>query len=358
MSALHHQFAQPLLAWHAVHGRHDLPWQNPKTAYHVWISEVMLQQTQVKTVIPYFTQFIQHFPDVQSLANATEDKVLALWSGLGYYSRGRNLYKAAQVICEQHHGNIPDTTEELIKLPGIGESTAAAIASLAYNKRTAILDGNVKRVLSRYFLIKDNLDSSKVKQRLWTVADECMPSNNCSEYTQAIMDLGATCCLSKNPNCHRCPLNATCQAFLHKQTADIPKKKAKKKKPSRAQDFLLIHHNNHIFLEKRPSSGIWGGLWCLPSMEPQQCPVEFLDNQFSLKTQKPVALTTFTHTFTHFSLQINAYSLELATNHPHPALRARFFDPPTLGLLGLPKPVSKIIQYFYEHYQKVELSCE
>lgn len=226
--ALLQQFALPLLAWYQQHGRRDLPWQNPRTPYRVWLSEIMLQQTQVKTVIPYFIRFINRFPDIRSLAGAEEDDVLALWSGLGYYSRGRNLHKTARMICETHNGVIPDKVSELTRLPGIGESTAAAIASLAYNQRTPILDGNVKRVLSRFFLISDSLELTHVKQKLWKLADACMPSQQCADYTQAIMDLGATCCLARNPTCELCPLQQNCQAFLTKQVKNIPKKKRKK----------------------------------------------------------------------------------------------------------------------------------
>ena len=209
------KFSLPLLEWFNCHGRKDLPWQHPRSAYRVWISEIMLQQTQVKTVIPYFNHFIAKFPDIQQLAHAYEDRVLAQWSGLGYYSRARNLHKTAKIICEKYKGEFPRELADLIALPGIGPSTAAAIASQAFNQATPILDGNVKRVLCRYFLIDGWPEHSSVKQKLWQLAKECMPTERCADYTQAIMDLGATRCTARNPDCANCPLQYTCLAKHH-----------------------------------------------------------------------------------------------------------------------------------------------
>jgi len=221
-------FTRPLLTWFGEHGRKDLPWQHPRSAYRVWISEIMLQQTQVKTVIPYFLRFLARFPDIKTLAQADEDDVLSCWSGLGYYSRARNLHKTALIIAENFKGQFPDDIKELVQLPGIGDSTAAAIASLAYNKPTAILDGNVKRVLSRYFQVRGLSQQSAVKQKLMTIANQCMSHDFCADYTQAIMDLGATCCTVKTPACTRCPLQTTCGAYKNNQVADYPEKKPKK----------------------------------------------------------------------------------------------------------------------------------
>ncbi|WP_019217249.1 A/G-specific adenine glycosylase [Legionella tunisiensis] len=218
------QFSNLLLAWFDLHGRKDLPWQHPRSAYRVWISEIMLQQTQVKTVIPYFNRFIDSFPDVWQLAKASEDQVLAHWSGLGYYSRARNLSQTAKIICEKYAGEFPLALVDLVALPGIGPSTAAAIASQAFNQPTAILDGNVKRVLCRYFLIEGWPEQSAIKQRLWQLANQCMPRQRCADYTQAIMDLGATCCTVRQPNCASCPIQKTCLANIHHKTAFYPQK--------------------------------------------------------------------------------------------------------------------------------------
>ncbi|AHE67433.1 A/G-specific adenine glycosylase [Legionella oakridgensis ATCC 33761 = DSM 21215] len=225
---IYEHFTLPLLQWFHQYGRKDLPWQIPGNAYAVWISEIMLQQTQVRTVIPYFLRFMNTFPTLRTLACASEDQVLAQWSGLGYYSRARNLHKTAKIICNDFHDYFPDDIETLMKLPGIGPSTAAAIASLAFNKPTAILDGNVKRVLCRYFLIAGSMEQTSVTRQLWQLAKQCMPLHDCAAYTQAIMDLGATCCTIKSPNCSNCPLHTTCLAYQTNEVAHYPHKKLKK----------------------------------------------------------------------------------------------------------------------------------
>lgn len=342
--SVHQTFTEPLLEWFDVHGRHDLPWQQPKTPYRVWISEVMLQQTQVTTAIPYFERFINHFPHVESLAKAPLDEVLAHWSGLGYYSRARNLHKTACLLHEYFQGELPDTPEALIQLPGIGASTAAAIASLAYGKPTAILDGNVKRVLCRYFLISGLTSTSLVHQTLLNLANTCMPNHRSSDYTQAIMDLGATRCTPKNPRCQECPLQSTCLSRKNNVVHNFPNKSPKKIRPTRHEHFLLIHTNApKIYLEQRPPKGIWGGLWCLPSIEPTQCPVQYCAESYHLSTSNPHEFMTLKHDFTHVHLQIKASCLQTLHEDPLPGL---WFHPKDIPQLGLSKPVSLILKHF------------
>lgn len=347
-------FTLPLLAWFDQHGRKDLPWQHPRSAYRVWISEIMLQQTQVKTVIPYFNRFLASFPNIQALANAAEDEVLSHWSGLGYYSRARNLHKAAAMIQQDFQGEIPSSIELLIKLPGIGSSTAAAISSLAFDKPAAILDGNVKRVLSRYFLIGAELRPSAINQKLWQIANDCLPSQRCADYTQAIMDLGATCCTSKNPNCEVCPLQTSCLAKKQNQVSHYPIKKAKKSLATKQQQFLLIHNQDQlIYLEKRPPTGIWGGLWCLPSIDMDLCPKTFVQNNYQLQTNAMQELLKLKHTFSHFHLQISALSMQTNTANTGVAeYPGRWFQAGELVGLGLAKPVSEIIQYYLSRTQE------
>lgn len=348
MSTLQQEFSLPLLNWFDLHGRKNLPWQQPRSAYRVWISEIMLQQTQVKTVIPYYNRFIERFPNVEMLALAYEDDVLAHWSGLGYYSRARNLHKTASIIHKEFNGKFPNDVKQLEKLPGIGPSTAAAIASLAYEQPTAILDGNVKRVLSRYFLINGELRKTAVHQKLWRLADECMPRIRCADYTQAIMDLGATCCTLKNPNCLQCPLQATCLAKKLEQVINYPNKSPKKTLPIKQQQFLLLHNKDgQIYLEKRPSTGLWGGLWCLPSIELQDCPKEHVKQIYKLHTSNVQELTTIKHSFSHFHLKIKAVAIR-AEPKSNTLMEAegRWFAPIEIGALGLAKPVTTIINYF------------
>lgn len=343
-------FTSALLQWYQTFGRKDLPWQTPYHPYRVWLSEIMLQQTQVQTVIPYFQNFIKRFPDVNSLANASEDEVLALWSGLGYYSRARNLHKTAMIIADVYQGQFPEDTETLVKLPGIGPSTAAAIASLAFEKASAILDGNVKRVLSRYFLVAGPVDEAQTQKKLWQLANECMPSQQCRDYTQAIMDLGATCCTQKNPNCLQCPVKTNCQAHLHNKVSDYPFKAAKKIRPVKAQQFLLLHRGHELYLEKRPSKGIWGGLWCLPAIEADDDPKQYLSTYYDLDDFSLKPLLQFKHQFTHFQLQIQVLTLEIPSQVNYlQTLPGEWFNKQACSGLGLSKPMSKIIKFWQEN---------
>ncbi|WP_028389044.1 A/G-specific adenine glycosylase [Legionella fairfieldensis] len=346
---MHKHFSEPLLNWFDRYGRKDLPWQHPRSAYRVWISEIMLQQTQVKTVIPYFNRFMASFPDIWQLAQASEEQVLAHWSGLGYYSRARNLFKTAKIICENYKGEFPPDLEKLIVLPGIGPSTAAAITSQAFNQSTPILDGNVKRVLCRYFLVEGWPEQSKVKHRLWQLAKQCMPEERCADYTQAIMDLGATCCTTRNPDCTHCPLAKTCLARYHNQVLLYPYKKVKKTLPIKQQQFLVLYNaDKQIYLEKRPPAGIWGGLWCLPSIELNQCPIEYINQTYALASSStPQALLTIRHSFSHFHLEIKALALQITSSATLLAeCPGNWIKTNKINELGLAKPVRDIINYF------------
>ena len=258
-------FARALLAWFDQHGRHDLPWQTDPTPYRVWVSEVMLQQTRVPTVLRYFPGFMERFPDVAVLAEAPLDDVLHLWSGLGYYARARNLHRAASVVRDAHDGRMPDQREALEALPGIGRSTAGAILALAHGQRHAILDGNVKRVLARYHLVEGWPGRSAVLDRLWGLAESHTPRRRVAAYTQAIMDLGATVCTRSRPLCRACPLAESCGALSHGRTAELPSPRPKPTLPERTTAFLILRDSHgRVLLERRPPSGVWGGLWSFP----------------------------------------------------------------------------------------------
>ncbi|MFA5960371.1 MAG: A/G-specific adenine glycosylase [Tatlockia sp.] len=341
-------FSAQLLAWFDCFGRKNLPWQHPRSAYRVWISEIMLQQTQVKTVIPYFTRFIETFPDVMHLANASEDAVLALWSGLGYYSRARNLIKTAAILCDKYQGQFPVMLSQLVELPGIGPSTAAAIASQAFNQPTPILDANVKRVLCRHFAIGGYPERAEVKQRLWQLAKECMPENRCADYTQAIMDLGATCCTPRAPACSRCPLEKSCLARQTNSVFAYPEKKEKKILPLRAQHFLLIHNSaNQIYLEKRPPQGIWASLWCTPTVELEHNPIKHLQANYPFTLVQADELMQIKHTFSHFHLKIHVLLIQVQVkNNCITEPCGKWFHVDEIARLGIARPISDMIQRF------------
>jgi A/G-specific adenine glycosylase len=262
------QFQQAVLSWFEHQGRTNLPWQNPITPYRVWISEIMLQQTQVATVIPYFERFMQSFPCVESLANASVDDVLHHWTGLGYYARARNLHKTAQIIAFEHLQQFPDTVEALSALPGIGRSTAGAIRSIGFKKPAAILDGNVKRVLARFSATAGWPGKTAVHNQLWKIAEHYSPLERTEQYTQAMMDLGALVCTRSNPQCHQCPLESNCKAALRGEQSLFPGKKPKKAIPVRESIFLMLRSSKgDILLQQNPPAGLWGGLWVLPMID-------------------------------------------------------------------------------------------
>lgn len=335
-------FATALLQWFDQHGRHDLPWQQDINPYRVWVSEIMLQQTQVGTVIPYYERFMDKFPDVQSLATADTDTVLHYWTGLGYYARARNLHKAARIVVDDAGGEFPRTVEELIQLPGIGRSTAGAIVAICTNQRATILDGNVKRVLARHDSVAGWPGQTSVANALWSLAEQYTPDERVADYTQAIMDLGATVCIRTNPACDRCPVSNTCRAYQQGSWDQYPGKKPRKKMPVRQTCMLIIQSpTGEYLLEQRPPQGLWGGLWSFPECQPDE-----LDNhidQYAGAT--PSKLEPFRHTFTHFHLDITPVFVELSGNTPQVGeTRRRWYSPEAPDDIGLTKPVTKLLE--------------
>jgi A/G-specific adenine glycosylase len=352
-------FAQRLIAWQLTHGRHDLPWQG-MDAYRVWLSEIMLQQTQVATVIPYYQRFVASFADIAALAAATEEQVLAHWSGLGYYARGRNLHKAAQIVVEKFNGEFPRKFEDLIELPGIGRSTAAAICALAWHEHHAILDGNVKRVLARYCGIGGWAGEKKVEEQLQQRAESLLPSSPCPEgerarergspnrdiaiYTQALMDMGATVCTRSKPKCALCPVQEDCVALATDRINELPAPRPRKTVPERHAVMLLLTHGNDILLEKRASAGIWGGLWSLPQFDDEERARNWFV-QSGMIASDGERLATFTHTFTHFKLHISPLRIQLSSK----PLRVEqagslWIDVEDALRAAIPAPVRKILE--------------
>jgi len=308
------QFSDRIIHWQHQHGRHDLPWQNTRDPYAIWVSEIMLQQTQVAAVIPYYQRFMARFPDVASLAGADQDEVLQHWSGLGYYSRARNLNAAAQSIMADFGGKFPQTPEVIQQLPGIGRSTAAAIAAFAFGHRGAILDGNVKRVFTRTFGIDGWPGQPAIEQRLWELAEQLLPETDIEAYSQGLMDLGASLCSRSKPDCPHCPLQADCVAHREQRTAQLPTPKPRKVIPERSITMLLIIDGNEILLEKRPQTGIWGGLWSLPEVASDDDIQQAVRERYGLETESLAPLPILIHTFTHFRLHIKPQRLKLVAS--------------------------------------------
>ncbi|SIT36902.1 A/G-specific adenine glycosylase [Paraburkholderia ribeironis] len=342
-------FSARLIAWQRQHGRHDLPWQNTRDPYRIWLSEIMLQQTQVSTVIPYYARFVARFPDVAALAAAPVDDVMALWAGLGYYTRARNLHRCAQVVVEQHGGAFPASVDELAALPGIGRSTAAAIASFAFGARATILDGNVKRVLARVFGVEGFPGEKKVENAMWTLAESLLPSHatdhDVSSYTQGLMDLGATLCVRGKPDCLRCPFAVDCVANVTGRQRELPTARPKKAVPTRRTWMLVLRDGNAVMLEKRPPSGIWGGLWSLPEATDEAALAERARAFGSDGVVSPLA--SLTHVFTHFKLDIEP---RLAQLDRRVGGLAALGDADTawvalsdLNSFGVPAPVRKLL---------------
>lgn len=339
-------FATRIITWAIRHGRHDLPWQQARTPYRVWLSEIMLQQTQVQTVIPYFERFTARFPDVHALAGADLDEVLHLWSGLGYYSRARNLHATARQVVAEHDGELPRTFEALAALPGIGRSTAAAILALAYDIPAAILDGNVKRVLARYHAEAGWPGESAVLKRLWDHAEAHLPERDARAYTQALMDLGATLCTRTRPACQRCPLAADCSAHRDGTPTAYPGPRPRRSLPERRTCFLVVlDETGRVLLERRPSPGIWGGLWCFPEIATgEAAPAQLAAWGLRCDTA-PIALAPINHTFTHFRLTIEPF---MAHTRGHGlALRERddrcWYSRDDSTRIGLSAPVTRLL---------------
>ena len=337
-----------LLAWYREHGRRDLPWQDPATPYPVWISEIMLQQTQVQAVIPYFEEFMARFPDVHALAAAEVDEVLHIWSGLGYYARARNLHRAANVVVSEHGGEVPRSLEALMALPGIGRSTAAAILALSFGDRHAILDGNVKRVLCRYHAIEGWPGASGVARRLWSIAEAHTPDDDLAAYTQAFMDLGATVCTRNQPHCDGCPLNGDCLALAEGREMELPQPKPRKTTPLRHTVFVIVRDpRGRVLLERRPPAGIWGGLWSFPECEPGTDIGTWCSEHLGLAVKPARELQALRHTFSHFRLDIQP---ALVNIDAHGAARAvkddadmQWYDSGGTERLGLAAPVTRLL---------------
>ncbi|WP_119343053.1 A/G-specific adenine glycosylase [Facilibium subflavum] len=326
-------YQRDLLAWYKHFGRHDLPWQGDFNPYYVWLSEIMLQQTQVTTVIPYFTRFIESFPKVTDLAKADQDVVMQHWAGLGYYARARNLHKSAKIIANDYQGIFPNDFTRLIQLPGIGRSTANAILSIAFNQARPILDGNVKRVFARLFAIDQYPSQQNTEKQLWQIAHQLMPDQKTQAYTQAQMDLGATLCTRTRPKCSICPLQSICQAYHEGMPDAYPIKKEKKSKPIKTALYHLYQYKEAIFLIKRPNKGIWGGLYTLP------------ESPLAMGQYTHMLCDTQKHSFTHFDLfyEIKAYTVdqELMTQHSE----GRWVDIADLDSYAMPAPFKKLAKF-------------
>jgi len=343
-------FGERLLSWFDQHGRKHLPWQQDINHYRVWVSEIMLQQTQVTTVIGYYERFMARFPDINTLAAASQDEVLHLWTGLGYYARGRNLHKTAQKLHSERNSQFPEDVDGLIDLPGIGRSTAGAIVSIAGGGRAPILDGNVKRVLARCFGIIGWPGETQVAKQLWAIAEQLTPQQRVADYTQAIMDLGATLCTRSRPRCDICPFATECIAASTAQIASFPGKKPKKVIPIRTTCMLLIENlSGEFLLEKRPNQGLWGGLWGFPEIPPEQLE-QHLVNQ-GLQRQPSSRLPDFRHTFSHFHLDINpvhvtyhAESSSVETDKVTEAEIHIWYAPLAPTEIGLTRPVTRVFE--------------
>lgn len=337
-------FAPALLAWFERHGRHDLPWQQDRTPYRVWVSEIMLQQTQVATVIPYFARFMASFPDVRALADAPLDDVLHHWSGLGYYARARNLHRAAQRIRDEHGGEFPRTLDDVVALPGIGRSTAGAILAQARGERHAILDGNVKRVLARWFGIEGFPGEARVEAELWRRSESVTPADRAADYTQAIMDLGATLCTRTKPACALCPVMEDCVARRTGRQQLLPTPRPARARPRRAVTWLVVRSAEAVLLERRPPAGLWGGLWGFPEFASQEDAASFASDRFDVQALQPWA--AIEHAFTHFDLDIAPLVADVAgdaTTAVMEADRWAWYNVRAQARLGLAAPVAGLI---------------
>lgn len=362
-SSINNPFAYTVLKWYRQFGRKNLPWQQNKTLYGVWLSEVMLQQTQVATVIPYFERFIKVFPNITALANAPLDEVLHLWTGLGYYARARNLHRAAQTIRDQYQGEFPTDFQHVWALPGIGRSTAGAVLSSVLNQPYPILDGNVKRVLTRYFQVQGWTGDKKVEDKLWQLSAEVTPTEQVADFNQAMMDLGAMVCTRTKPKCLLCPLAIKCGANLNNNWVDFPSKKPKKSLPERKSYFLILENQGKVGLEQRPISGLWGGLYCFPQFDTLTELLAYLSLQGIQQYQQ---WTAFRHTFSHFHLDIYPIYAQIQTQEvefdrtdwkkiaennveygsPISSAVKYWYDPTNPSQIGLAVPVKNLLIEF------------
>jgi A/G-specific adenine glycosylase len=336
--------AAKLVAWQKRHGRHDLPWQGTRDPYRIWLSEIMLQQTQVATVIPYYQRFLQRFPDVAALAAAPLDEVLRLWAGLGYYSRARNLHRAAQAVVSGHGGRFPRTFDEASALPGIGRSTAAAILVFSGGARYPILDGNVKRVLARLYGIRGYPGDKRVADRLWERAEDLLPKRGVEAYTQGLMDLGAGVCARRRPRCEACPWSAFCVARKRGLVATIPGRKPRKALPQKATTMLALTRAGEVLLEKRPPAGIWGGMWCLPEAGRDTEVAGYCLRKFGARVLAMENLPRIAHGFTHYKLDIFPVRLRVGKQDSHAAEPGLVWLPlEEAREAAIPAPVKRIL---------------
>jgi len=339
-------FSHLLLKWFEQHGRKNLPWQKNPTPYRVWLSEIMLQQTQVKTVIPYYQKFTQNFPNIHDLAQAPLDKILHLWTGLGYYARARNLHKTAQIIAPQRQGEFPDSLDALLKLPGIGRSTAGAILSLSMGKNTPILDGNCKRIYCRYAVVEGVNSTPKVQKKLWEIAEQLTPDQHTNKFNQAMMDLGSSICLRSKPKCELCPIQQLCLARQNNTIPLYPQKKQSIALPKKSATFLVLRNqNNEVYLQQRPPAGLWGGLWCLPQFDAQEQMWDWLENnqcQYKISQYWPEQL----HTFTHFKLSYTPIEVKLIQQPMKIADTQQnlWYKNDKSLQVGLPTPIKNILE--------------
>jgi A/G-specific adenine glycosylase len=343
-------FAAELLAWFDKHGRKDLPWQHPRTPYRVWLSEVMLQQTQVRTVIGYFERFIDALPSLATLADAPLDRVLALWSGLGYYSRARNLHRTAQICVERHGGDLPRDINELSALPGIGRSTAAAILAQAFGLRHAILDGNVRRVLARWHGVRGWPGGAVVQRVLWQHAESHTPLDRIADYTQAIMDLGATVCVRSRPLCEACPVHRGCVASRDGLTTELPSPKPARIRPTRETTMLIVRdEHRRVLLERRPPTGVWARLWSLPEALGTESAHDLLRDRYAVRAESSLALGDFVHSFSHYHLRVTPVLIagRRASRVADDGERG-WFSREDLPALGLPAPVRRLLEAAFE----------
>ncbi len=340
VAALAPDFALRLVAWQRQHGRHALPWQQTRDPYRVWLSEIMLQQTQVTTVLGYYQRFLERFPTVRALADAHLDEVLAMWQGLGYYSRARNLHRCAQAVRDQHGGEFPRSAAQLAELSGIGRSTAAAIASFCFDERVAILDGNVKRVLGRLLAFDGDLASSAQEKRLWRHAETLLPAAGADmpSYTQGLMDLGASLCATRSPQCLLCPVQGLCEAQRRGAAEQFPIKTRKLKRSRREQWWLWLEHEGRIWLEQRPATGVWAGLWSLPLFDDE---AQLLAQTQALSAVAPEPLPRVDHALTHFDWVLHPRRLVLDRG-AEPGAGA-WVAREDLARYALPAPLKKLL---------------
>ncbi len=341
-------FADRIVTWQRAHGRHDLPWQGTRDPYRIWVSEIMLQQTQVSAVIPYYLRFLARFPDVGALAGASQEEVLREWSGLGYYSRARNLHACARYLVDELRGEFPRTADGLAGLPGVGRSTAGAIAAFAFGARAAILDGNVKRVLCRFAGVEGFPGVAATERLLWAIAERELPARGVRPYTQGLMDLGATLCTRTRPRCTSCPLAPHCIAAASGRTAELPSPRPRREPPLRHATMLILRRGDEVLLEKRPPTGIWGGLWSLPESAAPPGAVEEPSartaSHFGLVEHAPRALAPFEHAFTHFRLRVQPLLVEVGIAGARDAAGTLWLPLAEVDAAALPRPVKSLLQ--------------